>query len=322
MKTDCLDKIPITLKEPIESGDRWIYTINIPCGKCARCIQRRKMEWAFRMEQEMTISKTAYFVTLTYNNECIPYNQYGKKTLVATRDEDLEIKKAIEGRKRITKAWKRKQLDRSLQGYFKRLRRLQDRSDLTIESIYNGLDNRKDKLKFYAAGEYGSLRGRPHYHAIIFNASERNIIEAWNNQGNVHCVKANKHTIGYVMKYLDKQIGEKPRWDVKPEFNIMSEGIGLCYVDRNRDWHRDNIDVLYVTNNNGIRIPMPKYYRLKIFTEQERKEQVEIVTNTLEQIKWDTIAEFGIEEFNHYNNTQPKEDYRRFVKANKKRIVD
>jgi len=80
---ECLDKIKIELKEPIQDEQgldrREIY---VSCGSCVRCLERRKAEWGFRMEYEMSQSKCAYFVTLTYDNENVPYTNKGLKTLV------------------------------------------------------------------------------------------------------------------------------------------------------------------------------------------------------------------------------------------------
>lgn len=42
--------------------------IVVPCGKCIPCLQTKRMQWSFRIEQEMKVSRTAYFVTLTYDN--------------------------------------------------------------------------------------------------------------------------------------------------------------------------------------------------------------------------------------------------------------
>lgn len=320
MATDCLFKITLKLKKVIEKDGALITHINIPCGKCGRCIERRKMEWGFRMEQEMYISKTAYFVTLTYDPEHVPYNQYGQKTLIETRNEDLQNWKQTLGIKRMTKQRKKKLPDRSLQGFMKRLRRNQERTDETIEHLFNNLKPH-DKIKFYAAGEYGEEKGRPHYHAIIFNASATNIIKSW-SCGSVHCVRANESTISYVMKYLDKHYSNEKEWKRKPEFNTMSEGIGTNYIEKNKYWHKQNIDILYVTTMKGIKIPMPKYYREKLFTDDERTEQVKIVTGVLYEIKQERIREVGYDYYNQEQADLKKESQRRFIKKIKKRIVD
>jgi len=122
-KTECLAKMPITLKDAIANVYGEVtYEIMVPCGKCERCLDRRKREWGFRMEEEMKQSKTAYFVTLTYNRMHVPYDKFGNKILLATREKHLRNEMAIQGRKRLTKKFKRENFDLSLQGFLKRVR--------------------------------------------------------------------------------------------------------------------------------------------------------------------------------------------------------
>lgn len=296
---DCLTKIPIKLKEPVlQENGLYLTQINVPCGKCARCIERRKMEWSFRMETEMERSKTAYFVTLTYNPEHIPYTEKGKYTLQP---------------KHLEKFWKR-------------LRQNQIRSKTTIEHLYNNLKH-TDKIKYYAAGEYGEDRGRPHYHAIIFNASMTIIEKSWLDEyghpiGYVHIVKANHQTINYLMKYLDKWLNKKQSKYREPEYNTMSEGIGEDYIKKNMAWHKRNLDVLYVTNKLGIKIPMPKYYRLQIFDEEERKKQLELVKDSLDLIKQERIELIGEAEYYQELLDLKKSTAKRFKKKTRKRNQD
>lgn len=314
MATDCKYKITLKLKEAFEDTNGiWRYHINIPCGKCARCIERRKMEWGFRMKQEMDESKTAYFVTLTYAPETVPYTSWGIKTLLPHKDVTHLVKKKNKKRK------VREQKD-DLQLFFKRLRQNQKRSKPTIEHLRNNL-GKKDKIKYYAAGEYGEERNRPHYHAIIFNASMINIEKSW-ELGTTHIVPANEMTIAYVMKYLDKRLDKEPDWKKTPEYNTMSEGIGKSYIDKNKSWHKRNPDILYVTTRIGIKIPMPKYYREKIFTEEERKEQVKIVTERMDEIKIELTQELGLHRYVEVQNMEGKESERRFKKKIKKRNID
>lgn len=322
MATDCLFKITIQLKEAIEREDRLITHINIPCGKCGRCLQRRKAEWSFRMYDEMIHSKTSYFVTMTFAPETVPYNKYGKKTLITTRAKDLEIKKQEEGWKRVTKKRKGKLIDRSLEGFFKRVRQNQKRTDVTIETLTHGLTN-KDKIKYYGCGEYGENNTkRPHYHAIIFNASAQAIEKSW-TLGDVQIKPASMEAIMYVMKYLDKRLGAEENFTREKEFNTMSEGIGLNYINKMKHWHKQNIDILYVMTEKGIKVPMPKYFRDKIFTEEERKEQVLIVSEHIENVRMEEILKRA--NLTQYNEDQAKlknETERRFKKNIKKRTVD
>jgi len=314
--TDCQYKIPITLKEPIERNDgQWTYQISVPCGKCARCIERRKLEWAFRMEQEMYDSKVAYFVTLTYDPITVPYTKYGIKTLLPHKDVTELVK--LKGKKRRVR---RKRDD--LVKFWKKLRINEERKEIpTWENLYNNLQP-GDKIKYYAAGEYGeSETQRPHYHAIIFNASKAMIEKSW-EMGHTHIVPANRQTIAYLMKYLDKWMNKKQEWRKTPEYNTMSEGIGLNYIAKNQLWHKQNIDVLFVTNNQGFKIPMPKYYRLKIFTDEERIKQILIVEEALKEAKQDMITEHGEEGYNDIQRETKKYDEVKFKKNTKKRKID
>lgn len=312
--TDCQYKIPITLKEPIEYKGQWTFKISVPCGKCSRCIERRKLEWGFRMEEEMNNSKTAYFVTLTYNPETVPYTNYGIKTLLPHKDVTELVK--IKGKKRRV----RRQRD-DLAKFWKRLRSNEERKTIpTWENLYNNLQP-TDKIKYYAVGEYGEQFGRPHYHAIIFNASKVMIEKSW-ELGNVHIVPANKQTIAYLMKYLDKWLGKKQDWKKTAEYNTMSEGIGNAYIAKNKSWHKQNLDVLFVTNSQGFKIPMPKWYRLKIFNDQERLKQILIVEEALKDIKTDMIIEHGEEGYTDIMRETRMYDEHKFKRDTKKRIID
>ena len=178
----------ITLKEPFYDDKGVLtYEVSVPCGKCENCISRRRMEWGFRMEKEMERSKTCLFATLTYDNEHVPYDKYGNMILVK----------------------------RDVINFMKRLRQNHVRNNIERwEHYYNGLRN-DDKIKFYCAGEYGEgkLTGngeRPHYHLILFNASESIIKETW-EKGASFIVPGNGATIGYVTKYLDKWKNKKAR---------------------------------------------------------------------------------------------------------------
>ncbi|WGL31509.1 replication initiator protein [Dipodfec virus UOA04_Rod_1209] len=67
----CLN--PINIKNP-NYGKFWAsnsdyYRILVPCGHCTACLARKRKQWFFRINAEMKTSETAFFVTLTYNDE-------------------------------------------------------------------------------------------------------------------------------------------------------------------------------------------------------------------------------------------------------------
>jgi len=106
-----------------------------------------------------------------------------------------------------------KSLDKSaLQLFMKRLRKLSNK-----------------KLKYYAIGEYGGKRHRPHYHLIIFNADAELVEKAWSYYkpggrydpiGSVFIGTVTEASIGYTLKYMQKKpiIPRHDRDDRQKEF--------------------------------------------------------------------------------------------------------
>lgn len=320
----CFKTRLIQLRKPIESTGEVISHVNVPCGKCVNCIKRRRMEWCFRMEQELLNSKCSYFVTLTYDPENVPYDKYGNMVLVDTTLNSKKLFLSVNGKKPIKDKYLKKMkleghVDKSIQGFFKRLRSLQVRfKGENRESWLYGLDMKKDKIKFFVCGEYGGQFGRPHYHAIIFNSSINLINEAW-GMGNVDISKASAGSIGYCTKYMDKWRDKKQDWKKPVEFNFQSNGLGLCFVDKMRDWYKKNLDINYVLNDAGVKIPMPRYFRYKLFSEDELSIQCGIIYRAVIDEKERKVLELGEEKFIEKEKMVEKVRNNRFERQVKKR---
>lgn len=112
----------------------------VPCNKCPECTARRISGWSFRLMQEYKHCNSAHFITLTYDTQHVPITPHGFMGLNK----------------------------RHLQLFFKRLRKAHVRTDQYDLPI-----------KYYAVGEYGTARKRPHYHIILFNAKLELIQDAW-----------------------------------------------------------------------------------------------------------------------------------------------
>lgn len=160
-----------------------------------------------------------------------------------------------------------------LQDWFKRLRK-----------------NTGQKCRYYAVGEYGTTTQRPHYHVILFNLQPKYLataIEAWHH-GHLHVGEVNEATIHYTTKYhvnYDKTVEGRA-----PEFAVMSRkpGIGAQYVPRARKWHEDNGN-LYVINN-GYSQRMPRYYKEKIFSADQRAILSEAMAADMQLAYWKEYA--------------------------------
>lgn len=148
---------PITLKD---------LQIDVPCGKCKKCLARRASGWSFRLMQQDKIARSAYFLTLTYANE----------NVCLTKNKFLSLCK------------------RDVQLFLKRLRKSQ----------FGNSTNHAFPIKYYAVGEYGSKTKRPHYHLIIFNANIELIQPAW-DLGNVYFGTVTGASVGYCLKYMTKK---------------------------------------------------------------------------------------------------------------------
>jgi len=160
------------LRKVIKSRVYWL-----PCSKCVNCNINRQNSWVFRLQQETKQSKTAYFVTLTYNDENIP------KTVSKDTGEIINTLRYSD-----------------VQKYIKRLRKAQKGS----------------KIKHYTVGEYGENTKRPHYHQIIFNAEAEKINSSWGH-GHTLSGTVTTSSIRYVTKYMGKRINNTPEGAEKPK---------------------------------------------------------------------------------------------------------
>lgn len=224
-------------------------------------MQARRRDWSFRLYQHLKGALTAHFVTLTYADEHIPTVQDKFTYATLKREHLVQFHKDIRNANAYKLRQIRKKYNLSSKGY------QQLKKDYT--------------LKYYSVGEYGTRRNRPHYHLILFNLHEE-LLERlqftgekpiW-KYGHVHVGDVNLKTIQYCAKYLidhNKQPGD-PR--IKP-FAIISKGIGLRYLGKNRQWHKQKKDEesehRYYVILEGAKQRIPRYYKDRIFNQFERK---------------------------------------------------
>lgn len=128
-------------------------------------------------------------------------------------------------------------------------------------------------LKYYAVGEYGTETNRPHYHAIVFNSDNDTLHDKWSIKdeeiGFTHIGETTPASIYYTTSYVINKLKYAKRKQEKP-FSIMSKGIGDSYLKKTFEYHKKGL-VDHVTLPGGLRQPLPRYYRDKIFTEEEKK---------------------------------------------------
>lgn len=129
--------------------------------------------------------------------------------------------------------------------------------------------NTKKTIKYYACGEYGTTTLRPHYHAIIFGVTDDDVLASWKN-GHIHFDPVEPATIRYVTNYLCKSSTLDLTGRV-PEFSVMSKGLGKTYLTPQMiKWHEENL-ANYVVNKGGNKLALPRYYKDRIFDENQRR---------------------------------------------------
>lgn len=244
---------PVMEQELLSHGRQ----LEIPCGQCIGCRLEYSRQWANRCMLELPYHDQAWFVTLTYDDAHVP------KTYTVDHDTGEVLAPAMTLRAR------------DLQLFFKLLRR----------------HFPNDKIRFFAAGEYGTNSLRPHYHAIIFGLHLDDLIlykrsvlgynyfnsealsRCWidgatgESRGYVVAGDVSWDTCAYVARYiLKKQKGATAdmyaKIGIEPEFSRMSRkpGIGRQYYEDHPEiWQYDKINVR--TPSGGRSFSHPVYLR-------------------------------------------------------------
>lgn len=223
---------------------------HVPCGTCIHCLTKRQQDWSFRLQQEHKNSKTASFITLTYDAENLPIHE------AANPDGELIYQFQLD--------------KRDLQLFMKKLRKEHDKLVQKYLQIHNEIASTK-LLRYYAVGEYGTETKRPHYHLLLFNLNPATLLEIkriW-GKGHIDVGHVTPKSITYVTKYVITARNHYYGTRQKP-FATMSKqpGIGNNYLDDNKEWHTKN-KYFHVINQNGAKQALPDYYKQKIFTKRQ-----------------------------------------------------
>lgn len=263
--------------------------IQIPCGHCMSCRLEYSRQWANRCMLELLYYKSAFFVTLTYNENHVPVDY-------TIDPETGEAKPVMTLRKR------------DLQLFMKRLRK-----------------RFGDNIRFLGCGEYGSTTFRPHYHLVLFgldledlktdrqirgctyytsDSLERvwsvnigsNRVPVYDNIGFCLVSDVTWQTCAYVARYVTKKLkGPAAQWyadmNMEPPFMLMSRNPGIAH-----QWYEDHPDyhdyeyINVSTPDGGKKFRPPKYldYLYDIDYPEESailKEQKKIMAMKAQELK-------------------------------------
>ena len=66
----CLTPIRLESTDKITGETIYIY---VPCGKCEDCLKKKQSDWISRLLVETQVSFSSFFITLTYDENHLPY---------------------------------------------------------------------------------------------------------------------------------------------------------------------------------------------------------------------------------------------------------
>lgn len=230
----------------------------LPCGHCTGCKMQNASSWANRMEMELPYHENAWFLTLTYDNEHVPWS-YNQGLGVNKKTGEIEIENLTLNYEDMQKFWKR-------------LRRY-------IEYHKMGIG----KLMYFQAGEYGGKTHRPHYHAIVYDLpieqkdlkvyKKRNgsvyynvewLSKLW-GMGHVVIAQAEWKAMAYTARYTTKKIYGHDAKRYYEELGVLPE---RCMMSKNpaigEKYYQDHKEEIYTKDEiqlkNGKRCKPPRYF--------------------------------------------------------------
>lgn len=209
--------------------------VSIPCGVCVACRIDRAREWKIRNCLELIDNPEAYFVTLTYKDGCLTFDDSGYAVL---NKRDLQL-------------------------FFKRLRN-------AIGSFrYFGCgeygDEKYTARPHYHFIIYGHLSD---FRLIGVNKFTSDAVSRCWPFGHSVIETVSPGSIAYVSGYVEKKFKtDYEKFSVKP-FLVMSRrpGIGMMYFEKHKDRFEHDMHVYGIFNESrkGSSSTVPKAFRRKL----------------------------------------------------------
>lgn len=123
------------------------------------------------------------------------------------------------------------------------------------------------QVRHWIIAEYGSLRGRVHYHGILFdiNLTNSDLSRFW-RYGYTFVGYANEATARYIVKYLTKQDTK----GLQPPRVISSKGIGSTWLDT-PECRIAQSQLMTTVQVGGVPYPIPRYYLDKMYSDRDKE---------------------------------------------------
>lgn len=217
---------PITRKN--KPGIEPLY-ISVPCGKCGFCLQNRRKEWSFRLWEEFRTADSADFLTLTYNEQSVPWAGE-KMTLDKMRFQ--KFVKSINDMQRLE--------GKPLMRYYG-------------TGEYGTLTDRPHY----------------HIIAFNISQNTRNNMAKLWPEGFIYRSNVGVESIEYVTKYLIDADEEYTDREKPSAIMSKRPGLGINYVNRAGEWNykvgMTTEEIKFYALWKGRKHRLPRYFKDKIF---------------------------------------------------------
>ena len=232
----------------------------VPCGHCPACAAAKRKSMANRLQIEMDHCISALFITLTYDNNNVPYYKLDNYDAISmspnrlvdfnfaeainnanlkTANLDLflpEIQNPIDGQQNCFAACSK--LD--IQLFLKRLR-----NHITYDKLHllKDVQSSQRSFRYFIAAEYGPKTFRPHYHGILFfrdvrvarAAKARYLSASWqySSDKNLRAEFVTSGAARYVSKYVNSDTKLPILLQIKPlnTFHLASKNPAIGVYD-------------------------------------------------------------------------------------------
>lgn len=257
----------------------------IPCKNCIGCRLDYSREWANRGYLEAKCWKNNYFITLTYDEDNLPYEEEIQDNNGITYTDTIE-----------ELPWQGTLNPNDMTRFMKNLRKIFERKKKEIN------------IRFMGCGEYGDNTRRPHYHLILFNCNlpketfydphitwnkdtvwkNKWIEQAW-GKGMTQIGECNWNSIAYVARYITKKINGNEseefyamQGERKEFFRASNQpGIGGIYYEKHKEEIYKN-DKILIKNLTGVHWIKPPSYFDKLY-DKEKPEEMEKIREKRKQ---------------------------------------
>lgn len=264
-----------------------VYKIFVPCKKCYACQSASRLAWTFRMLQESLIRPQSVFITLTYDNNNLPYDDY------SLSNKSYYKKKGVKDFAVLSKDHA-SQFLKDCQDVYRSLYGV--KKTVFYNDKKSGVKKKRNiitspLLRYKLTAEYGDLDNRPHYHLILWFPSDyqnfnidniKKVVDCIWQYGNVDVQDTSFANMNYVSKHQTKECqGNIYQKKVAPIFQKVSRyngGLGSNYMQyvENQGYTRNSKITCVLPNS--VKLPLPQFYRKKLFTENISDSEMQLLS--------------------------------------------